>query len=355
MKAGSPLEIRDFDIPVVEPGAMLVRMHQVAICGTDVHMWRNPATRSPMIFGHENLGVVEKLGGGVSTDGVGQPLAEGDRVVFGGKMPCGRCYICAVLREPTVCESGIGYGTSPCDSPPFLRGGYGEYVYLVPGASVVKIPAGVSWERAMLAVVGNRTILHGFERAGPPTASDTVVIQGSGPIGLAALIQTLLAGSRRIIMVGAPENRLKIARDIGADEVVNIDQVKEPEERVRLVFKMTEGRGGDYVIEASGGSTAVDEGLKMIRTGGRYLVIGQATDYGARAINPYPLVRKLVRVFGSWAATSGHLYRAVIALEKFDYPVEKLVTHRYSLKDATEGLKATERFEPVIAVINPHE
>ena len=94
---GHPMEIKEYPVPEPEPGAILVKTRRANICGSDLHMWRGDVDLAalgmpmPVILGHEMVGAVEKLGEGVATDSGGQPLAEGDRVVYRYFVPCGRC------------------------------------------------------------------------------------------------------------------------------------------------------------------------------------------------------------------------------------------------------------------------
>ena len=348
-----PLEVCEFDLPaVVEPEAALVKMKLSAICGTDVHIWKTGKGDHPppIIFGHENVGQLSKLGAGLNFDYAGNELHEGDLVTFRG-FPCRNCFNCNILGEPTGCTNGIVYGLSSISSPPYLRGGYGEYVYLMPGSIIAKVPHKVRIEEALLAVVGNHTIVHGFERMGGIDSGDTVLIQGSGPIGLAALIQARASGAGKCIVIGAPVKRLQVAKKLGADEVVNIEEYTSPSQRIRFVKDATNGIGADVVIEASGASSAVQEGLEMARIGGKYLVIGQATDYGTKPINPYHITRKQLRIFGSWASVMKHVARAMQTVNSLRIPTEELITHRFQLEDATRALEASANLESIISVI----
>ena len=336
---------------VLEPKAALVKMKLSAICGTDVHIWKTGKWDHPppMIFGHENIGTLSRVGSSLTHDYAGNELHEGDLITFRG-FPCGNCFNCNVLGEPTRCTNGIVYGLSSITSPPYLRGGYGEYVHLIPNSIIAKVPHSIRIEEALLAVVGNHTIVHGFERMGGIDSGDTVLIQGSGPIGLAALIQARASGAGRSIVVGAPDKRLQVAKKLGA-EVVSIEEYTSPEQRVRLIKDATNGVGADVVIEASGAASAVHEGLEMARIGGKYLVIGQATDYGPRPINPYLITRKQLKIFGSWASVMKHVSRAMQTVSSLRIPTEELITHRFRLEDATRALEASANMDSIIAVI----
>ena len=349
--ANRPLEIQEFPVLPMEPGGALVRMQMAAICGTDVHASHLEATPAPTIFGHENLGVLAEVSPEITTDVMGQPLRPGDRVIF-RDAPCGRCFRCA-LGEP--CERSRSYGMARSDREPHLRGGFGQYLQLAATPWILRVPDDVSDERALLSVIGNHTALNGVERIGGINAADTVVVQGSGPIGMGALNQSLLGGAARVIVIGAPESRLALARRLGATDTIDLADFPTPESRVERVREMTGGRGPDMVIEASGGLTAYQEGLEMVRLGGRYLVIGQWTDYGPLLSNPSLLTHKVIRVQGVFSAGPRHIIRSLQSMRTIvDRPVEELITHRYELEDVNEGFEAHERLEAMVAVILPN-
>ena len=173
-------------------------MQMAAICGTDVHAWHLDATPAPMIFGHENVGVIAEIAPEISTDVLGQPLRPGDRVIF-RDAPCGRCFRCAVGES---CQNTRSYGTTLCNEAPYLRGGFGQYIQLSATPWLLRVPDDVSNDRALLSVIGNHTALNGIDRIGGINLGDTVVVQGSGPIGMGALNQSLLGGAGRVIVVG---------------------------------------------------------------------------------------------------------------------------------------------------------
>lgn len=350
--ASKPLEIMEFERPKLKNEEVLVKMTLAGICGSDARIWRNPRSEfeidGPIIFGHENVGVVDELGPGRRYDYVGQELEVGDYVVFASSAPCKKCYVCNVLNEPALCKSGVQYGLSSISEEPHLRGGYGEYVHLVPNAGLIKIPGKDYINKALLSVIGNKTIVAGFRIMNGMSAGDVVIVQGSGPIGLAATLQAKLSGASRVITVGAPASRLEIAKKLGASDTVSIEEHRTPGERVKLIDELTGGIGADVVIEASGARTAVEEGLSMTRQGGKYLLIG----IGERTVDPYPITRKNLKIFGSYSATPADLLKAINSMKNAEIPFEKLFTHKFGMEEATEGLKAVDALEPVIALID---
>ena len=150
--------------------------------------------------------------------------------------------------------------------------------------------------------------MHAIERA-EIKLGDSVVIQGSGPVGLNAIALAQLQGAGLVIAIGAPALRLEMAKAMGADEIVDISEYG-PAERVKRVQALTGGRGADVTIEATGVPAAVREGMQMTRDAGRFVVVGQYTDVGGVEINPHwDLNRKHLEVRGCWGSDFSHFYR----------------------------------------------
>ncbi|MGI8470068.1 MAG: alcohol dehydrogenase catalytic domain-containing protein, partial [Pyrinomonadaceae bacterium] len=200
-----PLEVREYPLPEkIEAGAALVKIEMAGVCGTDVHLWKGqlPIPR-PVIMGHETVGVIERLGEGLETDWTGEPLCEGDRVTWSAGRLCGHCRNCAILRQPTRCQNRSAYGISfNSNEPPHFSGGYAEYIYLRPGTAIFKL-SDVSTESVIGAGCALVTAIHGLERMGI-NWGDTVVIQGCGAVGLAALAVAKSSGAQTTIVIGSP-------------------------------------------------------------------------------------------------------------------------------------------------------
>jgi threonine dehydrogenase-like Zn-dependent dehydrogenase len=311
----TPLSLETAPIPDPDPGAVIAQVDLAGVCGTDVHLHHGYLPIPlPVILGHEAVGRVWKLGQGVSTDFSGNPLREGDFIAWSSNIPCGRCHWCVVAGERTLCETRKVYGVNQrFDEFPCLSGGWAEAIYLQPGSAIFRLPDG----------------------------GDTVVVQGSGPVGIASAMYAHLAGAARVILLGGPAGRLDLAREIGVGDVhIDIFAFPDPAERVRLVLDATPGRrGADVVLECAGVPEAVAEGWEMARRGGTFLALGQYTDRGPTPLNPHVITRKQLRIVGSWGFAEKHYIGHIDALPRlaarFDLP--RLIT-RYPLADTNRAL-----------------
>ncbi|MDP8977186.1 MAG: zinc-binding dehydrogenase [Actinomycetota bacterium] len=296
--------MRELDVPDPEPGAVVARVDYGGVCGTDVHLrhGRLPIP-VPVVLGHEAVGRVEALGEGLDRDALGRPLAQGDRIGWSSSIACNRCYYCLVEQARTLCTDRVVYGINQsAEEWPHLSGGWAEAIYLRPRTTVVRIPEEVSSEQVIALGCAGPTVAHGMARLGPVPAGGVVAVQGSGPVGLAAGMAARLRGAGRVLMLGAPANRLRLATELRvADLVVDITEITEPAERVERVLAETEGgRGADVVVEATGVPSAVAEGIDMCRPDGRYLVLGQYTDQGSTPLNPHRLVARQLALTTAW-------------------------------------------------------
>ena len=354
-----PLEIRALPIPdALEPGAVLVQTEAASICGSDVHLWQGElgiASRIPLpiVLGHEMMGRVARLGPGVTHDSAGQPLAEGDRMVW-THASCGDCYMCNITHQPTLCPTRRMYMFTNCEAPPYLLGGFSEYCYVFPTSGRIKVPDEVSSELASAASCALRTVVHGFDRLGRIEDRETVVIQGAGPLGLFSAAMAVRAGAHQIIVIGAPENRLEVARKWGVTQTINIDDVPDARERRQTVRRMTDRRGADIVIEVSGGATAFPEGIDLVRRGGRYLVIGQVGNHTAN-IAPRLIVEKQLAVLGVMSGDTDHYYKALRFIEhnRDRFTFEDMLSNRYRLDQINEAMEAMKDLREVKPIVVP--
>jgi threonine dehydrogenase-like Zn-dependent dehydrogenase len=336
------LELRQYPIPEPGPGEALIRVEMAGICGTDVHLADGELNIPlPVILGHETVGRIEKLGNELERDWRGESLSVGDRVTWASSIVCGECYYCRQKRQPTRCLFRKAYGISYCaDEAPHLRGGYAEFILLRKGSSIFRIPDAIPTEAVVGAGCALTTVLHGLERAAV-TLGDIVVIQGSGPVGLAALAVSLQSGASKVIVIGAPRRRLDFAREFGANTVISVEEATTPEARRQMLFDQIGPYGADLVVECVGRPSAVPEGWELVRDGGKYLVLGQYANAGEVLMNPHTITRKQLQVIGSWGFEPRHVDAALKLLENHHWQTRFAteVTDRYSLQEADAALQ----------------
>jgi threonine dehydrogenase-like Zn-dependent dehydrogenase len=230
------IEVQRFPMPDPEPGAVVLEMSMSGICGTDKHTFRGevmqyagtPHERQieyPLICGHENVGRVAALGGEI-IDSEGRPLRPGDRVVPGANITCGRCWYCQSGQPYYMCERLEDYGNSlGCAARPHLFGGWSEYMYLLPGTRLFRVPDELPDHVAVLTEP--MAVTHGFERARRlnDTFAETVAVFGVGSLGMCHLIKARLMGAGRIVAIDRLPTRLASATP-ALYAVVIIDDVE---------------------------------------------------------------------------------------------------------------------------------
>ena len=345
-----PLTIERVPIPDLEPGALLVKIVASTLCGTDVHRWHGPlgdGDSLPIITGHEPCGYIEEING-ERTDILGQPVKRGDRIVW-SYVACGSCYYCSVALQPCICPGRASWGHNRSDQYPYLLGSCAEYMYVPPPCLIIKVPEEVSSASAAASACAYRTVMHGFDRLGAIKSNETVVIQGSGPLGNFATAVAKDHGAKKVLVIGAPAARLEVTRRMGADAVLNLEKVTDANDRRQWVHDYTEGRGGDVVIQVAN-NMAVPEGLTLLRGGGRYLNIG-AGGKANIAVERLPQEMTLVTVR---SAEPRHWLQAIdfLASRRDRFPFEAMITARYDLEHVNDALQAMATYQVVKAVID---
>jgi threonine dehydrogenase-like Zn-dependent dehydrogenase len=333
--------LEEFRVPDPEPGTVLLRQELAGCCATDAHTYLGqwPAD-FPVIMGHENVGTVEAIGAGGAMDFLGRQLRVGDRIIARTSF-CGACYECRTARQPRRCRNlRVRYGFSSAQAAP-LSGGYGEYLYLSSPQTTFMLK--IDTRPSIAALHEPLGVAAHAVRRSQPKLGSTVVIQGSGAIGLFTLGLARLAGATRAIVVGGPAERLELAQAFGADVVINIDELRTPEERTRVVLDETPGGlGADVVYGCVGKTAAWAEGLGYLRDGdGRFLEVGLAGDDGQVSFNPATqLVAKNATFIGALGMADEDSLTAVRVIESQRLPLEQVVSHQLPLARVADAMAA---------------
>lgn len=337
---GQPMEFREYPLPEVGPEDILVRIRCANICGSDLHIWHGrgpgmPSGRS--VSGHEMVGEVFRLGRDAKTDCLGQPLRVGDRIAYAYFVPCGACPAC--LAGQPGCFNRYRYWLQSVDEPPHFRGAYGEYYYLRKGQTVCKVPAEISDNEVSPVNCALCQALYGLDQIGI-RLGDTIVIQGAGGLGLYASALARDMGAAQVIVFDKRAARLALAKEFGATHTVNIDETSEKDRR-ELVRSLTRGHGADLVAEFVGVPSAIEEGARLLRQGGRYLWIGNITPGWASALDPGTVVRSAQTVKGVIVWEPWVLPRALdfLARRQGTYPFGKIVSHVFPFEEINQAFK----------------
>jgi len=337
--AGSPLEIRQFQLPgTIDPGAAVCRVVMSTICGSDLHTISGRRTEpAPLILGHEIIGEIFALGDGLKRDGFGAELHVGDRVSWSVMACCGRCFYC--LKDlPQKCERLRKYGHSCCNDVPHLTGGYAEYICLFPGTAIFKVPAGVRDDIAAPANCALSTVINAAETIGL-AGGQSVLIQGAGMLGLNLIALACEAGAARIIVTDVSGQRLALASEFGADLCINVKEVGDGEV-ISAIRKESDGRGVDVAFEVCGDSSAVPLAVEALRIGGRYLIAGLVTPDSGLGLSGNTVTRKCLTIKGIHNYRPDHLRRALEFLENCSgkYPYGQLVSKTFPLSEINEAV-----------------
>ncbi|MFC1738226.1 zinc-binding dehydrogenase [Planctomycetota bacterium] len=357
--------IGEYPIPEPAPGGLLMKIELCGVCGTDIHTWHAPAEavfglEYPIALGHEISGTVEALGKGVTTDTVGQPLKVGDRIGVCPAIHCHNCYFCTIAKTPEQCTDWKTYGTWPkADQEPHFGGGYGDYLYIHDPNSVVMKSTTTPERTAFLEpmAVVDHAMLHAHIKHG-----DTVVVQGSGPIGLLTTALAKIGGASRVIATDKYNRaRLELAKQMGADMTLCHLDVPEEKDRVQFIFDNSLNLvGADVVINCVGHPLAFKECLYYVRKGGKLVEVGNFVDQGTIEFNPCrDLLEKGVTLIGSFDNEAEHYVRSMPLISDERIPLEKLITHTIPLGRLQEILtlienqKEIDGKEPIKVMMDP--
>ena len=351
------IEIKEYPMPVVGDDDILVKVEGCGVCGTDAHEYkRDPFGLIPVALGHEGTGEIVKMGKNVKVDSAGKPLNIGDKVVT-----------CMIFKDnPDITmydlnKQNVGgadvYGLLP-DDDVHLNGWFSDYI-LVRGGSTIFNVSDLDLDSRIL-IEPCAVLIHAVERAkttGILRFNSRVVVQGCGPIGLICIAVLRTMGIENIVAVDGEDKRLAFAREMGANAVVNFKNFSGAEALADGVKDAFGGYLADFAFQCTGSPVAHSNIYKFIRNGGGLCELGFFINGGDATINPhFDICSKEITTVGSWvytlrdyATTFDFLKRA----KGIGLPIEKLITHKYSLDDIDEAFKTNLKMEGLkIAVVN---
>ena len=332
----APRSFSIVDVPDPEPGPGEVRIKviQVGVCGTDLHIHNGDFNAAfPLIPGHELVGTVEAIGSGVTRVRVGEQVSVNPNV------NCGLCDYC-LAGNPIRCTALQGLGSN-------FPGFFAEYVVvherLVFSTEGLPIDTAVFTEPAACAT-------HGLERLRIWPGSSALVF-GAGPTGL-LLAQLIRSGGAASVTVAAPTQfKLDRARAFGIDQTIQISRT-DPVGNQKLAMEASGGRGYDIVVEATGATIVGDICVSLTRNGGTMLVYGVTRADETIAFHPFEVFRREISIIGSFAEITSFA-SAIAALRSGRIRTDGIITHRFALDDygaALETLRADKSAHKVLII-----
>lgn len=349
------VELKQFELPKVEPGGLLLEVLRANVCGSDVHIYHyeSPALNRS-VLGHEFVGRVLELGEGVTTDYAGTPIAVGDRVVVVYFLACRRCPGC--LRGSfNLCQNALRLWSRPPEDAPHFTGAFATHYYVDPQQYFYRVPDVLSDASVTGANCGLSQMIFALDGAGLGPGQ-TLVIQGAGGLGLYAAAVGRERGAEVVVVDSVPE-RLELARRFGAHDVVDMRQYATPANRLRRVQELLGGDGADVVLEVTGVPSAFAEALGLAAAGGTVTSVGNL-NVGAGTevlVCPGMITRKNLRVMGCLRYDPWYLHKALAFLERVrdEYPFDELTDRDYGLDEIDEAIERGEARQVARAGVTP--
>ena len=333
------VEIREVPVPEIGDNEVLIEVKAAGICGTDLHIYNdNFPYWPPVILGHEFSGIIAEAGKNVTDWKIG------DRVVGEPHtLACGKCWLCRTGNRQICPEKrSPGWGIDGC---------FAKYMRFPDTELLHKIPDTLSFEKAALVEPTANVVTDLFER-GTLHPSDFVVVIGPGPIGLLAAMAAKAGGAAKVAIVGTDMDeglRLPTARKINSiDHVINVNK----EDATSIIMDLTEGRGADLVVEASGSAPGIASAFQLVRKLGRITAIGLTGKekiefpYDAGMFKAVEFTFNLSTMYSSWD-------KSIRLLDSGEINADILTTHKGGLEKWKEFFSDLQNMKGIKGVFIP--
>jgi S-(hydroxymethyl)glutathione dehydrogenase/alcohol dehydrogenase len=342
---GQPLQIEEIEIDPPQQGEVKVRVVATAVCHSDIHYIRGDWVADlPVVVGHEAAGIVEAVGENVTLARVGDP------VIISLLRSCGHCFYCT-SGLPNHCD-----GTFALRTESRLHTRQGDIIYqgirtaafadyvIVDQSQVIQVPSDMPLDRAALLACGVITGLGAVVNTAQVKPGSSVVVIGAGGVGLNAVQGAVLSGASRIIAIDLIDSKLEAAKIFGATHTLNARQ----EDISLQVRALTSGRGADYVLVTVGSTTAVLQGMKMLRRAGTLVIVGMPPAEATAPLSVISVADRGIRILGSFMGSTRlriDIPWLVDLYQQGRLKLDELITARYPLEQINEAIEAMERGE----------
>ncbi len=348
---GKPLVVEDLALSPPGQGAVKVKLKACAICHSDIHYMEGAwGGTLPAVFGHEASGIVEEVGADVAG------VSPGDHVLVTLLRACGQCFYCD-QGDPNMCE-----GSVPLDAESPLQasngaeikqglrtGAFAEYV-VVDESQVAVIPKELPFDSASTLSCGVITGLGAVVNTAKVPSGSSVVVIGTGGVGLNSVQGAALCGAQRIIALDISDAKLEAAKSFGATHTINSAK-EEPREAVR---GLTNGRGADFVFVTVGSTKAIEQGLGQLRKVGTLVIVGMPPEGAKAAFEALDFADQSQRILGSKMGNTRlrvDIPKLVDLYQQGRLKLDELVSNRYQLEQINEAIASVKESEALRNVI----
>ncbi len=321
----------------LKPGEVLVAIELATICGSDLHTISGQRQEpTPCILGHEAVGRV------VQADHMRPELSAGDRITWSIADSCGVCPMCTDHQLPQKCQSLFKYGHAAIDDGTGFNGCYASHIVLRAETHIVKVPDLLPDNVIAPANCAMATAVNAVSRL--PDHCRTVVIQGAGLLGLYACSLLHARGVPYIFCVDIQEKRLAYVTAFGG---IPIDGQPAHYPKAREKIQAVAENGVDAVLEAAGVASLVPEGIRLLRVGGYYGLVGMVHPHSQLDVTGEQIIRKCLTIYGIHNYAPWHLDQAVqfLADTVNQYPYQNLVSPPYNLADLPAAIEMAQSQE----------
>jgi len=345
---------REFSIPQLESGQVLVKIICCTICGSDLHTYcgRRSAPEG-CVLGHEIIGEICDWSGETPIDFYGNEISVGQRVTWAMAVGCGQCFFCK-NRLNQKCESLFKYGHEPTNSI-LPSGGLASHCLLVPGTPIFCIPNSLPNKIACPANCATATVCASIRLAAETheIRTSSVLIIGAGMLGLTAAARMHDARAKNILVGDIHSSRRELAKLFGANHTIDTadsDQIE------KTVQSFSDGRGFDIVLDFAGVFPAVDLALRLARTGGCVILAGSVFPTDPITIMPESVVRRMLTIRGLHNYLPSDLADGLDFLSRTQnrFPFEDLVSKTFPLKHTKQAFEFARDQRPIRIAIEPH-
>ena len=314
-KGNSALEIREYPNPKAGAGEVVIKMKSTGICGSDLQIFTPPET-PPFIVGHEGAGIIHEVGEGVLD------LQVGDRVAIYHHHGCGKCSLCQMgLYMQCTERCGLNWHTNGCDSDYFLT----------EAKFCMKLPDELTFHDGAIIGCAGGTAYSAVKKMAL-SGRNSFVLFGAGPVGLSILMVAQVYGVKPIV-VDMLEERLEFARQFGADKLIDASK----KDTVNAVMELTNGKGAERIMIASGSHQAQATAVQCIAANGRIGFVGMGAKENSMDMNHF--IRRQVTAVGSYVFPRFDYPEMVDFLTDNNIHYSDMVTRTFKLDEAEEAYR----------------